>query len=446
MVCVSVLACAKHPPDEGEGSVTWYVDDLDDGATGSGSSDDPFRQLQTAIDSAASGDRIVLEEGTHLAEPTESVDPTCGNCDDGDFRTDIAITVGFLVEGKALDIEGVSREGTILQTGAGYGLYFVDAGTSSVRNLTVTGGIRDADGQATDAAIVVKYTALTVEDVDIIENNDLYAGEPDPVVGVMGITGREGADLTVSGCRVLDNSWDGITLYRSDPDVEGSTPRALIVGNTIGCTQDCIDPNGRGVGIGVTWDAEAESINNEVHDYWKGIGSFGTSQVVVTNNIVRDQVGWGVVATGESWTEVVNNVIIHNGTTGLSAWDSSASGRFVNNIVTDNGWYSSEWVGKKTGVWMNSDNFELAYNDVWDNEEEDVCTGGVPGGSACTALSFEGEDGNVSLDPDFADEQTYALSDDSPLLDAGSPDIVDTDGSVSDIGAHGGPDAGRVSP
>ena len=57
-----------------------------------------------------------------------------------------------------------------------------------------------------------------------------------------------------------------------------------------------------------------------------------------------------------------------DGTTGLAAWDSTASGRFINNVVTGNGWSSDEWVGKKTGVWMNSDGFEFAYNNVWDNE------------------------------------------------------------------------------
>jgi hypothetical protein len=429
---------AQEPAPDAQ---TWYVEDLSDGEIGSGTEEDPFRDLQHAIDSAEDGDTLLLGEGTFTADPHEDIDPTCGNCDDASFRVDIPITVGFQVQGKGLQIQGASREETILETGAGYGLYFLDAGVSSVRDLTITGGVRDADGQATDAAIVVKTTILTVEDVDLTKNNDLYQGEPDPVVGIMGIAGREGADLTVMGCNVLNNSWDGITLYRSDPNIDGSTPKALILNNTIGCTRNCISPNGRGVGIGITWDAQAQVINNVVHDYWKGIGSFGDSVVTVTNNVVRDQVGWGVIAAGTSTMDAVNNVISHNGTTGLAAWDSTASGRFINNAITANGWSSDEWVGKRTGVWMNSDGFEFAYNNVWDNEEEDVCTGGYPGQTPCTPIDFEGESGNLSEDPLFGD--TYTLDASSPLINAGDPDILDADGTRSDIGVHGGPEAGR---
>jgi len=144
--------------------------------------------------------------------------------------------------------------------------------------------------------------------------------------------------------------------------------------------------------------------------------------------------------------DAINNVITHNGTTGLAAWDSAATGRFINNVVTDNGWYSEEWVGKKTGIWMNSENVELAYNDVWGNEEEDVCSGGYPGSTACTAIEFIDQDGNLSVDPEFTDEADFALDSGSPLIDAGDPAILDTDGTVSDMGAHGGPDAGLVLP
>ncbi len=432
----------ESPADTGEGgTVTWYVDDLSDAEVGTGTAQDPFRDLQDAIDAASDGDTIHLLAGRHVAAAFEAVDPTCGNCADAEFRADIAITVGFLIEGKALHLEGASRTDTVLDTGAGYGLLFEDAGVSSVTNLTVTGGIRDADGRATDAAIVVRYTELTISGVDVLENNDLYAGEPDPVVGVMGITGREGAKLHVTGCRVLDNSWDGITLYRSDPDVADSAPEATIQENTIGCTTDCIYyANGRGVGIGVTWDARATIERNRVHGYWKGIGSFGTTHVVVRNNLVQDMHGWGVIASGESTMEVINNTIVDNGNVGLAVWNEEASGEFINNIITGNGGVE-EWVAKRTGVWMNdSGDAIFAYNDVWGNEVEDVCTGGYPGGADCTPVAFDGIDGNVSVDPGYVDEDVFALSSTSAVIDAGDPDILDLDGSRSDMGAYGGPD------
>jgi len=428
------------------GPVTLYVDDLGDGEVGTGTADDPFRSLQDAIDAAADGDTIHVMEGTHAPVVTDAVDSTCGNCDDAEFRHDIPITLGFHVTGKSVHIEGESRSDTILDTGAGYGMLFDEAGISTVTDLTITGGVRDADGMATDAAIVVKHTALAVRDVDIHENNDLYDGEPDPVVGIIGIAGREGAVLTVVGCSIVNCSWDGIALYRGDPEVPDSGPVAVIVDNTIGCTEGCIfGTGGRGVGIGITWDANATVVNNRLFEYWKGIGSFGTSHALVANNVVQDMHGWGIIVSSDSTMEAINNVVYQVGNTGMAAWDSAATGLFVNNVVTGCG-NVDEWVAKQTGVWMNSDGVVLAYNDIWDNNGQQVCTGGSPDGFDCTPVEFDGIDGNISLDPLFVDTEEYEPAGGSPLLDAGDPEVPDTDGSRSDMGIHGGPNAGATEP
>lgn len=420
---------------------TWWVDDLGDGVPGRGAEADPFRGLADALAAASDGDTIEIARGRYVATPTDAVDPTCGNCADADFRADIPITVGFVVSGKALHLHGASRADTVLETGAGYGLLFEDAGASSVESLTVTGGVRDGDGRATDGGIVVRRTTLAVIGVDVAGNDDLYQGEPDPVVGIAGIVGREGAELAITDARIEDNSWDGVALYRGDPAEPGSGPRATIVGTSIGCNSQCVNPRGRGVGVGVTWDAEATVVGCRVHDQWKGVGSFGTAHVLLVNSVIEDQVGWGVIAAGESHMEAVNNVIAHNGTTGLAAWEATTTGRFANNVVTGNGWSADEWVGKRTGVWMNSPGIALEYNDVWDNDVEDVCTGGLPGGEACEPIDYLVDGTNLSEPPRFSDNDTYALLYSSPLVDRGDPAILDPDGSRSDIGAHGGPEA-----
>jgi len=438
-----LLGCEPPAPPESPPTVI-YVSDIGDGEVGQGTLEDPFRSLQDAIDAAEDGLTLQVATGTYEASPSEGIDPTCGNCADDEYRSDIPVTFGFRVVGKGLQIRGESREDTVLVTGAGYGVYFEDAGSSSLESLTVTGGVRDLDGRATDAAVVVRYTELTVRDVDILENDNLYEPEPgeeDPVVGVMGITGREGARLTVLQSRVLDSSWDGIALYRSDPEVADSEPRALVIDTVVGCTRDCVSTAGRGVGIASTWDSQLEVVGCEVHDYWKGIGTFGNSSALLVNNLVRDQVGWGLIVSGESTAEVHNNVVADNGTTGLAAWNSGISGSFVNNIVTGNGWNSDEWVGKRTGVWMNGE-VDFAYNDVWDNALFDMCTG-YPD---CTALEFEGLEGNLSVDPDYEDGTAGSIAASSPLVDAGDPGILDVDGSRSDLGLDGGPHAGRSEP
>lgn len=421
---------------------TIFVDDLADGMRGSGTEADPFRDLQDAIDAAQSGDTIRVARGNYTAAPRDYVDPTCGNCADADFYADIPATVAYHVRCKEVHIAGEMRTSVVLRTGAGYGVLFENAGASSIEGLTVTGGRRDADGRATNAGIAARNTELTVHDVDVIGNDDLYTGEPDPVVGIAGIVGKEGAFLTITDSRILNNSWDGIALYRGAPDVVDSGPRARIANNQIGCTTGCTNPRGRGVGIGVTWDAQAEIVGNTVFRYWKGIGAFGDTRVVATNNIVVDQSGWGVIATENAMLDAINNVIAFNGTTGLAAWSGTSSGRFVNNVVVGNGWSADEWVGKRTGIWLNAPlRFEVAYNDVWNNEVEDVCTGGVPGGEACTPVALDAERGNVSVDPLFVDRTSFVLQATSPLIDAGDPSILDTDGTRSDMGAHGGPAA-----
>ena len=90
---------------------------------------------------------------------------------------------------------------------------------------------------------------------------------------------------------------------------------------------------------------------------------------------------------------------------------------------------------------MNAD-VEFAYNDVWDNAVVDLCAG-YPD---CIELPFAGLDGNLSVDPDYEGGAPGRLSGGSPLVDLGDPEILDLDGSRSDMGLSGGPEAGRSEP
>ena len=279
--------------------------------------------------------------------------------------------------------------------------------------LTVTGGKRDLDGMATDAGVVVRRSAVTLANVEIVDNTDRA---DDVVVGVGGVMGREGAELFITGCTIRNNGWDGIALYR------GAT--AFIADNEISI--------GRGAGVGVTWDATATILRNRISGYWKGIGSFGSSRVVARNNAVFDNLGWGIVITGTSYMEAANNVVARNGNCGFALWSDEATGSFTNNIVVSNGW-RDEWVCPPVGVWMNglSENVEISYNDVWGNAAGDYRD----------IEELTGTDGNISLDPTFADSFDFRISPESPCRNAGNPVFTDPDGGPSDIGAYGGPAA-----
>ncbi|MEN0062319.1 MAG: MopE-related protein [Myxococcota bacterium] len=82
---------------------------------------------------------------------------------------------------------------------------------------------------------------------------------------------------------------------------------------------------------------------------------------------------------------------------------------------------------------------QLTYNWFTDNlDEADV---------ALDATNTTGTDPQLvrwTPDQDCSDDQPWPIAIVSPLIDAGDPALFDPDGSVSDIGAFGGPDAGGV--
>jgi poly-gamma-glutamate capsule biosynthesis protein CapA/YwtB (metallophosphatase superfamily) len=392
-------------------ATTWYVDDLGDGKTGIGSQNDPFRDLQTAIDSANDGDKILIMPGTHEAHPDSYPEELCGNCEK--HKTYVKATRGFLIKDKALEIVGSGIDSTILITKAGYGVLFDHSRGSVITNLTITGGVRDPDGNATDAGVVAKFSTVTVKNVKISDNTHQLE---DVVVGIGGVFGRENSELFIINNTIENNGWDGVALYRG--------ANAYISDNEI-----C---EGRGAGIGITWDATAIVYRNRVSGYWKGIGTFGDSRAVVRNNAVYDNLGWGIIATGNSFMEVSNNVITRNGNCGFAPWSENARGTFINNIVTENGW-RDEWVCPRVGIWMNGrfENFVISHNIVWGNEE----------GNYEDMDDLTGKDGNISVVPLFRGKIDFRLLPGPPAIDSGDPVFTDPDGGPSDMGIYGGPGA-----
>jgi hypothetical protein len=392
-------------------SAVIFVDDLADNVQGKGSKADPFRDLQRAIDSSADGDTLLLAAGQYASRSYAFPESLCGNCEE--HKTAVAASRGFLIKDKGLVIIGSGIDSTVLFSNAGYGVLFLRSYDSEITNLKITGGVRDVDGAATDAAIVVKWGRVTIRDCLLADNTN----RPDSiVVGIGGVMGREGAELFIINNRIENNTWDGVALYR------GAT--AYIADNTIN--------GGRGAGVGITWDATATVIRNRISNYWKGIGSFGDTRVVCSNNLVYDNLGWGIIATGTSYMDATNNVVYHNGNCGMAIWSDECTGRFSNNIVVENGW-RKEWVCPCVGIWNygNLFNFDISYNDVWNNKE----------GEYRDMPDYSERAGNLNLDPQFLDTDGFELSPDSPLIDKGNPLLTDPDGSASDIGLYGGPKA-----
>jgi len=271
--------------------------------------------LQKALDQVQGPARIVLQSGHHDLSSVMFRDPSCGNCDDPTQA--VSATCGLRVTGRGIEIVGSSPDSVILHTNAGYGILFDNCEDCAIRGVTITDGMRDPDANATDAAIIVRGGRVAIDNCVIRDNIGDSATVASTVVGIIGIAGREGSDLTITNCRILRSSWDGIALYRG--------AKAVIRDNVI----DGVDKahgatigGGRGVGIGVTWDAQAAIEGNLVTRYWKGIGVFVDGRAGIRQNVVEEILTWGIndwdAGRGSPVVEARENAVYKTGACGAS--------------------------------------------------------------------------------------------------------------------------------
>ena len=332
----------------------------------SGALEELFRQPQKNI-------RVILETGDYHLTPEYFIDQTCGNCQEPNEQ--IAATRGITISGKNISITGPVDRSAVIHTHAGYGIYIKDLEKGILENLTITSTLRDTAQMATDAAIVVSNSDIVIRNNTIRDNLGDSLLISKHISGVMGICGRENSRVTIIGNEILRNSWDGIALYRD--------AYAEIIGNKI----DGIDKSvgrlpkgGRGVAIGVTWNAKAQIKYNYIARYWKGIGIFVDADCKVENNIIEDIVAWGIAFwdadKGAPKANIINNIIFDVGACGISITKSNEeteSGSLIGNIVVKSGqnqrYDSPDYYCYQTSLAMHEvpKNFEIRDNLFFDN-------------------------------------------------------------------------------
>ena len=289
--------------------------------------------LQAVLSGKVDSLEIYLQPGDYYLSPTSITDSTCGNCEEPNQF--VTATAGLEISGSYVRITGPEDRSAVIHTNAGYGIYFNHCKRGIIENLSVTGGIRDPDGNATDAAIVVKNSTVT------IRNNYIYGNIGDSaivvknIIGVMGICGRENSDLTITDNEIIGNSWDGIALYRD--------ATATIIGNLIDGVDKAsskVAGGGRGVAVGITWNARATIDGNLVKRYWKGIGIFVDANVTARNNIIEDILTWGIAywdaERGKPVGIIENNIIYSTGACGVSITRSQPGpnpGHLIGNVI-----------------------------------------------------------------------------------------------------------------
>ncbi|UCF77726.1 MAG: right-handed parallel beta-helix repeat-containing protein [Candidatus Eiseniibacteriota bacterium] len=294
-------------------------------------------ELQEIVSGAPDSSLIIIE-GHHWLKPQVYNERTCGNCEDP--ATEVTATVGLLVTGKGKRLVGLSPEESVVHTNSGYGILFEDCEGCAVESLTVTDGVRDSDANATDAGIVIKGGSVHVVHNRIVDN----IGDPETVrktvVGVMGITAREKCDIELLSNEIIRNSWDGIALYR---DVIARVDENFIDGVDLARGDEI--GGGRGVGIGLTWNAKAALKDNVVRRYWKGIGIFVDANALVVQNIVEDVATWGIslwdAGKGAPFAMILGNVVFRTGACGIAVTRGGErpgdGGLVVKNLVAMSG-------------------------------------------------------------------------------------------------------------
>ena len=101
---------------------------------------------------------------------------------------------------------------------------------------------------------------------------------------------------------------------------------------------------GRGVAIGITWNAKADIEYNLVRRYWKGIGIFVDANGRLRYNIIEDLLTWGIAlwdaGKGEPVGYIENNIVYNTGACGVSITRSApgdSPGKLTNNVIAHTG-------------------------------------------------------------------------------------------------------------
>ena len=155
------------------------------------------------------------------------------------------------------------------------------------------------------------------------------------------------------------------------------------------------------------------------------IAAMGISAPVIYRNSIylNETAGQGgAIYISASAPQIINNTLVSNSSEGEGGAVYATIGigaQLVNNIIVDNA--SGRGAAITAGFLTR---LAADYNDVWDNEDGDY-------------ENVDAGDGSISADPNFlsADENVYLITEDSPCIDAGDPDLPgDLDGSIADIG------------
>jgi hypothetical protein len=185
-------------------------------------------------------------------------------------------------------------------------------------------------------------------------------------------------------------------------------------------------------------------------NYIDGLSGFfieSPAKATINNNLIVTHKERAITSWSSKPQEIYNNIIIQSDTLVHNVPQQSAinlalvENKFWNNIVmgaysycftvvNNNSARNNVFINVKRGFNKPPEDsiYDIKYNNVWNVSEYSY-------------LGFTPDSTNKSVDPMFVDTSgwDFRLQKHSPLIDAGDPDILDVDGTRSDIGVYGGP-------
>ena len=313
---------------------------------------------------------------------------------------------------------------------AGIGIH--PLGSSTVQGVTISGntvinGTIDLNTANTDYAIVenvmISDNVLNGRGIMLLANHEGNTSDHCTISNVT-IKGNmvegdsiqadidSGTDNHISGLviknnRVTRDDGEGIRLA-NDADRASNSIDVVIENNiAVNCGSE---------GIQVQGGIDASVVNNFVAGNREGLAFYAGPTILAANNLVTKNTQ-GIVLENED--EFPNDNI-----------------QLFNNMVVSNCLIG---IGGESPIDPRPLTLELGYNNFWDNNGTNYrnVTPGV---------------GDISVDPEFVDAAAgdYHLSDGSPCIDAGYPDLAYGDswtgkgGPRADIGLYGGPGADEL--
>ncbi len=408
----------------------------------------------------------------------------------GTYTDNMAYSYGgaiYAYYGVSIDQSGVAMDDNTALYGYGAHLFHYYYGDLTIADSTLSGGLAyydagaiyawslyDVDIRRTDivdnvatygsggAASMGACRSLVLDDVDLSRNTAYYYG------GALYLA--YGLSSTISSSRFEYNAagyysggaihWDGASQGGGALTLASSTIRGNVAAQA-------------GGGLYVVYAEEVAIDGNYIGENVAGNAAFGGGLFVrrtggrlrVGNNeIVSNTAGYGggIYAEGTMGYEVDdlwhNNVVAGNtaGVGGGACFVHEVTTELVNNTFAGNAASASGGALCVNYTALNLVNTAIAYTSAgaaihaYDAESgaalsfsHDAFYANAAGDASGDLATVEAA---VTADPRFLHwddngtaDDSFALAPGSPLVDAGHPDLVDLDGSPSDIGAFGGP-------